>query len=107
MLDKTVQKRCNEHQNNPPPPFDSDCDAVLDKVVVTPDSDDSSGLGTTLLNVNICSFWKHVKAMKSSEPSTSPVVDGFSNDSDITKNLSPKLANLLNSIDPSHRNALF
>ena len=48
-----------------------------------------------------------MKAMKSSQPSTSPVVDDFSNDSDITEYLSAKLGNLLNSNDPSSRNALF
>jgi len=67
----------------------------------------SQKLGTALSSANFRSFWKQVKAMKSSPPSASPVVDGCSNDSNITKNFRAKLANLLNSDDPSRRNALF
>ena len=47
-----------------------------------------------------------MKAMKSSSPSTSPVVDGYTNDSDISNNFQAKLANLLNSDDPRRRDAL-
>jgi len=67
----------------------------------------SQKLGTALSSANFRSFWKQVKGMKSSPPSASPVVDGCSNDSNITKNFRAKLANLLNSDDPSRRNALF
>jgi len=45
----------------------------------------SEKLGTALCSANFSSFWKQVKAMKSSPTSASPVVDGCSNDSDITK----------------------
>ena len=57
----------------------------------------SEKLGMALCNANISNFWKQVKAMKSSSPSTSLVVDGYTNDSD---NFQAKLANLLNSDDP-------
>ena len=66
----------------------------------------SEKLGMALCNANISNFWKQVKAMKSSSPSTSPVVDGYTNDSDISNNFQAKLANLLNSDDPRRRNAL-
>ena len=41
---KDHAKQRNEHQNNPAPPLDSDCDIVLDKGEVTLVSDDSIGL---------------------------------------------------------------
>ena len=67
----------------------------------------SEKLSNALLSANNSLFWKEVMKMKSrSKQCNSPVVDGFSNDKEISECFRSKLSGILNYSDTTHRNVL-